>query len=251
MIRGLSMWVMWTAIASPAVVPQDVDVAATPTDVETAQDSLEAGDCETAIQAAERLSKAPNASPADLLLAADVLLRCGHADRAVPLYDQLVSQRPEWLPRLWQRGIALYFTGQFAAAAQQFVEHREVNPHDVENAAWHFLCVAKGESFARAQAELLPAPHDPRVPMAEVLQMLASGDPTVVTKRLAQLPAAAPHRESARFYGHLYLGLFFDARGDLKRAKQYLSLAASDAPHHYMGDVARVYAEHLGSQALR
>ena len=46
-----------------------------------------------------------------------------------------------------------------------------MNPDDVENAAWHFLCVARAESPAKARAALLPVGPDARVPMREVYQM--------------------------------------------------------------------------------
>ena len=44
------------------------------------------------------------------------------------------------------------------------------------------------------------------------------------------------------FYAHLYLGLYFDASGDTKKAREHLERAAKD-PHTggYMGDVARVH----------
>jgi lipoprotein NlpI len=149
------------------------------------------------------------------------------------------------MPRLWQRGIALYFVGKHELAAEQFVQHREVNPHDVENAAWHFLCVAKAESFDKARQSVLPAPNDPRIPMTEVQQMLRSGDTDRVTRRMDKVPAESPDRNSAMFYGNFYLGLYADARGDQQTALTKMSLAAKDAPHHYMGDIARVYATYL------
>ena len=43
----------------------------------------------------------------------------------------------------WQRGIALATCGDFERAAEQFRVHHQVNPDDVENSAWYFLCVAK------------------------------------------------------------------------------------------------------------
>ena len=46
-----------------------------------------------------------------------------------------------------------------------------MNPADVENAAWHFLCVARQEGAEKARAALLPVGADPRVPMREVYEM--------------------------------------------------------------------------------
>ena len=71
-------------------------------------------------------------------------------------FNQLVAVAPRAMPQLWQRGIALYYAGRYDDCRKQFEAHRTVNPDDVENAAWHFLCVARAESPARARAALLP-----------------------------------------------------------------------------------------------
>ncbi len=71
-------------------------------------------------------------------------------------FDRVVALQPEVAPQLWQRGIALYYAGRFDAGRLQFESHRTVNPADVENAAWHFLCVAKAESAAAAKDRMLP-----------------------------------------------------------------------------------------------
>ncbi len=212
---------------------------------QAAADALRRGEPQAALDAADAMLRQSPDDPRAIITAADVLLRCGKPDLAVPLYDQYIKARPEAMPQLWQRGIALYFNGQHRSAAQQFVQHREVNPNDVENAAWHFLCVAKAESIERAKQLLLPAPGDPRIPMAEILEMLADGETAHVVERIERLRPETPGRESAIFYGNLYLGLYADACGDQKTALRRMTAAASEAPHHYMGDIARVYAKHL------
>ena len=118
----------------------------------------------------------------------------------------------------------------------QFEEHRKVNPHDVENAAWDFLRVARSESIETARRLVLPAPNDPRIPMAEVLAMLSSGDTAAVRQRMESVPAGSSARQQADFYGNFYLGLYADAGGDRTEALRLLKLSAADAPHHYMGD---------------
>jgi lipoprotein NlpI len=204
----------------------------------------------SAIELAEQVLQQSPDDPRAILAAADGLLRSGHADRAVEFFDRYLQLRPADLPGLWQRGIALYFDGQYAVAADQFVKHREVNPYDVENAAWHYLCVAKAESVANAKQSVLPAPHDARIPMAEVHKMLVSGDRSVVENRLQNLSPESPRHDSAMFYGNFYLGLFADAHGDHQTAVDNMTQAAQVAPRHYMGDIARVYLEHLKQQPL-
>src|SRR5262245_47284751 len=75
-------------------------------------------------------------------------------------FDSLIRMAPQLAPQLWQRGIALYYTGRYADCRKQFDLHRTVNPDDVENAAWHFLCVARSESPERAVAAILPVGPD-------------------------------------------------------------------------------------------
>lgn len=206
---------------------------------------LSEGKNQAAMEAAEAMLSLQNADSRTLRVAADVYLRSGESDFARKLFDQYVEAEPEQMPYMWQRGIALFFDGDFDAGAKQFEAHAKVNPHDVENAAWHFLCVAKASSPDVAKQKLLPAPGDPRPPMEEVLKMLSSGDQDAVHTRVDSMPADSRGRADARFYADLYLGLYADAMGQKEKAKEYMNRAAQDAPRHYMGDVARVYAQHL------
>ena len=207
--------------------------------------ALQTGDLQAAMQSADQMMRKAPEEPATMRRAADIYLRSGNAAKAVELFDRSLEKEPQQLPYLWQRGIALYLVGDYRRGAEQFEKHREVNPEDVENAAWHFLCVAKQESIDRAKEMVLPAPNDPRIPMEEVLKMLSSGDTEAVRSKVESVPEDSPRRSDAEFYGDFYLGLYADAQGDRKQALRFLSRAARDAPHHYMGDVARVYAKHL------
>ena len=86
-------------------------------------------------------------------------------------FDRVAALAPQAAPQLWQRGIALYYAGRYQDCRAQFESHRTVNPNDVENLAWHFMCVAKAESPAKARAALLPVGPDQRLPMREIYQM--------------------------------------------------------------------------------
>ena len=95
----------------------------------------------------------------------------GRFAEAATAFDAVAKAVPDRAPQLWQRGIALYYAGRYDDCRRQFESHRTVNPDDVENAVWHFLCVARGESPAKAKAALLPVGPDARVPMREVYEM--------------------------------------------------------------------------------
>lgn len=258
MIRNASMLKTLAALlllCQPAVAQQPtsaVDQAAnSETDVSPGElrarsvDALEQGDQATAIAAADSMMRKWPDDAGVIRTAGDVYLRAGKVDSATRLFNRYVKEQPNQLPYLWQRGISLYFTGDYEEAAEQFEVHRTVNPNDVENAAWHFLCVAKSKSVETAKQLVLPAPGDPRLPMEEVLGMLSTGNREAVIARVEALPTDSDARKSAEFYGDFYLGLYADAMGEKKAALKYLKRAAADAPHNYMGDVARVYATFL------
>ena len=106
-------------------------------------------------------------------------------------FDRVASLAPKDAAQLWQRGIALYYAGRFDDCRKQFELHRTVNPDDVENAAWHFLCVARAVGPEKARSALLPVGPDPRVPMRQVYQMLqGSLTPEAVLKSAGNDPSA-------------------------------------------------------------
>jgi lipoprotein NlpI len=153
-------------------------------------------------------------------------------------FDSLAWLAPDQAPYLWQRGIALYYAGRYADCRAQFESHRTVNPSDVENAAWHFLCVARAESPERAKAMLLPVGPDPRVPMREIYQMFRG------VLNPDEVLAAAGSRIQARFHAHLYVGLYSEAVGNHARALEHIKAAAEDQyadAGGYMHIVARVH----------
>jgi lipoprotein NlpI len=121
-----------------------------------------------------------------------------------------------------------------------------VNAQDVENAAWHFLCITRAEGLAAARKKLIPVEADPRVPMAEV-QRLFAGKATPEDV-LAAAKAAPPKTRAGEplFYAHLYLGIYYEALGEEGPAREHIFEAAKRWKENgYMGDVARVHAELL------
>jgi lipoprotein NlpI len=153
-------------------------------------------------------------------------------------FDRLAHADPRAMPYLWQRGIVLYYAGRYGDCRDQFERHRAVNPNDVENAAWHFLCVARADSPAQARKALLPVGPDSRVPMRQVYELFRG------TLTSDDVLRAAGARPEAQFYAQLYLGLYFEALGDATRALEHIKAAAADrfaAAGDYMHMVARVH----------
>lgn len=167
---------------------------------------------------------------------------------AVAAFDQVVKLAPESKPQLWQRGLALYYTGQYQEGREQFETHQTVNTADVENAAWHFICVARAESVDAARKALIPIEGDTRVPMKQVHELFA-GKGSVEAVLAAAETGEGEDLKNHRCYAHLYLGLYFEALGDEAKAKEHLLKAATDyRMDHYMGKCAQVHVKVRGWQ---
>jgi lipoprotein NlpI len=179
-------------------------------------------------------------SPQDVFDRAVADFQRGRVKESAAGFDNLVRLVPDSAPQLWQRGIALYYAGRYRDCRAQFESHRTVNPNDVENAAWHFLCVARAESSEKARSALLPVGPDPRAPMREIYEMFRG------TRRPEDVLAVAGTQPSAQFYAHLYLGLYYEALNNKALALEHITAAAADrfaSVGGYMHTVARV---HLG-----
>jgi lipoprotein NlpI len=172
-------------------------------------------------------------------------LKQGKIAEAVADFDKFLELRPQEYSGHWKRGIALYYLGKFDEGRKQFGAYEQVDANDVENAVWHFLCNARLVGVAKARAQLLKVGNDKRVPLMQVYALFkgeAKPDDVLAAATAGQPPAA--ELRSRLFYAHLYLGLYYEAAGDAKRALEHLSKAAGE--HYlpgYMGDVARVHVE--------
>jgi lipoprotein NlpI len=155
-------------------------------------------------------------------------------------FDRAAQLEPQSAPQLWQRGISDYYAGKFREGRRQFELHQTVNPHDVENAAWHFLCVARVDGVAAARKALLniDTTRDTRVPMAEIYALYAGRG----TKESVLQAAAKDATPEAAMYADLYLGLYYEAAGDQDQSRALIrKAAAAVVPGNYMHDVSKVH----------
>jgi len=155
-------------------------------------------------------------------------------------FDRAAKLEPRVAPHLWQRGISLYYAGEFQKGRLQFESHKTVNPHDVENATWHFICVARTDGVEAARESLIKidTTRDTRVPMSEVYRFYAGrGSKDAVIEA-----AETVGTERARMYSHLYLGLYYEAAGEADKARSHMrKAAAAKLQDHYMHDVAKIH----------
>lgn len=165
---------------------------------------------------------------------------------SVTAFDKLIALEPAAKPQLWQRGLSLYLAGDFKGGREQFEVHQTVNSNDVENAAWHFICVARAENLEAARKALIPIEGDSRVPMKEVHDLFA-GKGSVEAVLKAAESGEGEVLKNHRCYAHLYLGLYFEALGDEAKAKEHMLKAANDyRMDHYMGRSAQVHVKVRG-----
>ena len=216
-----------------------------------AQEQYRSGDLDGALQRLEPLLKAADLDPPSKQrvreLAARVLQLRGeeHFRRAriaesIADFDRQIELQPDLAAEHWQRGIAYYYASKYEQGARQFKLHQTVNPQDVENAAWHFLCAVRAPkgSVEAARKKLIPITRDARVPMAQIQQLFAgSMTPEEV------LRAGEEAEGTAKFYADLYVGLYYEALGRDDESLRLIARAAENpaAKKSYMGDVARVH----------
>ncbi|UUO08721.1 hypothetical protein M4951_10480 [Blastopirellula sp. J2-11] len=176
--------------------------------------------------------------------------RLGRIAESAADFDKYAQLQPQEKPKLWERGITLYYAGRFQEGADQFALYQKYLSNDVENAAWRFLCMAQADGVDKAKAELLPIAGDGRVPMM-TLYRFYRGQATEqqVLDEVEADEIGATERAGRRFHAALYLGLYHEATGQDDKAAPYLAQAASKelqetaqgAINGYMADVARIH----------
>ena len=165
-------------------------------------------------------------------------------------FDKFIEMMPSREPYHWQRGLVHYYAGKYKAGRKQFESHQTVNTQDVENAVWHYLCVSKIDGVKEAEKHFIKITSDQRVPLKEIHALFAGKgtEQQVLDAIKAGDPSQAALARN-QFYGHLYLGLYYEAQGNAKKTAGYIAKAAKGhEAHGYMGQVARVHHEWLAKQ---
>jgi lipoprotein NlpI len=177
----------------------------------------------------------------------DALLKLGRFTEAIAEFDEFLKGNPKAAPDHWRRGIALYYAGKFDEGRKQFDLHRTVNPEDVENSAWHYLCNARATSPKKAREDLIPVTKDARVPMKQVLELFAGKlMPQDVLDAAENSKLKEEALKEARFYANLYVALYYESEGDAKKTLEHLTTAVEKYKiGHYMWDVGEAHLKML------
>jgi len=112
---------------------------------------------------------------------------------------------------------------------------------------WRYACVARKHGAAKALETLLPIENDRRIPFMEIYAMCqGKTKPEEVLKAANAGEASDADRKERLFYSHLYIGLWYEANGKAKEAKEHLTLADEKYKiGHYMWDVAHIHVAQL------
>ena len=178
--------------------------------------------------------------------------RSGDIAGSVADFEYVVEQEPQRKPYHWQLGISYYYAGKYTEGRELFELHQLVNSNDVENAVWHFICKARADGLEADRAKLIPIKGDGRVPMMDVHALFAGKlELAAFSKQLPHFEKTQTPRSPSLMFAHLYLGLYYEALGDDKNAKEHILAACKAykalqkrAPGytHYMGDTAVTHA---------
>ena len=183
-------------------------------------------------------------------LRGSVRFKSGDVVGSLADFDQQIALDPPAEQRHWQRGLSYYYAGEFSKGRRQFELYQTYHGGDVENVVWRLLCQARETSWEQAQRELLPLTEtDRRIPLMTIYD-LYRGKATVdeVWAQVEKDAPAADELNVRRFYAHLYVGLYHEARGEHEQARKHLRSADQLPIPHYMWDVAHLHASRFTAE---
>ncbi len=182
-------------------------------------------------------------SPRELVRSGMAQFSAGKVEESIKSFETAARLQPNLRPELWQLGISYYYVGEYRKGRDLFESHQKVNPQDVENAVWHFLCAAKLDGVDKAREKFISITADPRVPMKELHQLFAGKGSKEKVLAAAEKGSGAELKNQL-FYAYLYLGLYEEALGHPEESLKLIQRAAGEfAQEHYMGQVARIHKE--------
>jgi lipoprotein NlpI len=236
MIAALVIGPSWCRAQSPSATGSEL--------LQQATRALNAEEYTESARLAKLAADSNMDSAAILQQSAEIIYLSGQSDKSLPYFDRVVELRPETAAENWQRGIAQCTSGQFERGAEQFKLHHDVNPDDVENSAWYFLCIAKTQGLEAARQTVIPSRGDRRQPMMSVLKMLKGEiEPEDVLKSAVDASVPEPSRPMAQFYADLYVGLYYDSLGNAEQAAKFLERSQTYGRSGYMVRTAKVYLD--------
>ncbi len=203
-----------------------------------------AGQPEKAIELATRVVTANPGTANVYMVRGMTYFRAGKIDESIQDFRKANELEPDSAPYNWQLGISLYYAKKYEEGQKQFESHKDVNPNDVENSVWHFLCLAKVQGIEAARKAVIPVGFDRRKPMMEVLKLYRGESTPEKVLAIAEDSNQGPKEKTmAQFYGYLYVGLYYDALGEAEKGRTFLKKCVDQKTGGYMADVARIHLQ--------
>lgn len=159
----------------------------------------------------------PQPQPQSLIKEGMSSFQKGDLSGSLAYFDKARESDPRIYPYLWQRGLTQYYLEDFSGCAEQFRADLAVNPNDSEEIIWEFLCTAKkGAVTATDMAKLDLLQRDRRAIMQVVKNVFSGAAPPTALDEYSNgngASASASASSSDKFYGNLYLSLFYESKG--------------------------------------
>jgi lipoprotein NlpI len=177
--------------------------------------------------------------------------KLGMIEESIADFNTFLKANPREEAAHWRRGISFYYAGKYTEGAKQFFDGQEKYGADVENVFWHFLCNARKDGMEKARKDLLKlSGPDGRIPMMRIYDMLqGKAKPADVIETAEKANLKGEDATEARFYGHLYVALYFEADGQADKCKEHLTAAVEKYKiGHYMWDVANVHLARMNKK---
>lgn len=219
-----------------------------------AQEAAAREDYETAKKLLDRVVARKDAPNSAYYWRGRALFCLAKVKESVADFDRYVKADDAAESRQWERGIAMYYAGQFQRGADQFKLYQTYHANDVENSVWRFLCLARAKDVETARKTILPIRNDTRIPMMKIYDLYRGEAQPDDVLEAAEEGNDPTRIDGQRFYAELYVGLYYEATGDAKAALPLLKSAAEShrktrTINRYMWAVADVHYRLLKAQS--
>jgi len=150
----------------------------------------------------------------------------GRFSKAVADYQKMVEIDPQQEAGHWRLGLALFYDGQYEAAADQFDRCDRIDRVDRENGIWRYFSQLKAFGKAEARKQLIKYEKADRAPFGKIYQLFSSElTPQQILDQIQSSPLEDAERQKQLFYAHLYLGLNGIMESDVEQGRRSLQAA--------------------------